>query len=160
VIETEDWQNNKRNKRKETNIDNQTETEEISIKKISWLFCELPLYLVKLKKKIEIQKTDSNRQKEKKDKDNKLTLLWTPVVSRQNRQKEENQQTDIDRQIKKKNKDNKLTLLWTPIGPLTSSEVIGTPSSSKSFWKVKTGAKTPESTTVPEILLILLLVWL
>ena len=41
------------------------------------------------------------------------------------------------------------TLLWTPIGALTSSMVIGTPSSSNSFWKVKTGAKTPESTTVP-----------
>ena len=41
------------------------------------------------------------------------------------------------------------TLLWTPIGARTSSLVIGTPSSWKSFWNVKTGAKTPESTTVP-----------
>ena len=37
------------------------------------------------------------------------------------------------------------------MGPLTSSSVTGTPSSSKSRWKVRTGAKTPESTTVPGI---------
>merc|ERR1719348_479027 len=37
------------------------------------------------------------------------------------------------------------SLLWTPIGALTSSVVMGTPSSSNSFWKVRTGAKTPAS---------------
>ena len=35
------------------------------------------------------------------------------------------------------------------MGALTSSEVMGTPSSSNSFWNVRTGAKTPASTTVP-----------
>ena len=44
---------------------------------------------------------------------------------------------------------NLLTLLWTPIGALTSSVVMGTPSSSNNFWKVRTGAKTPASHTVP-----------
>ena len=42
-----------------------------------------------------------------------------------------------------------LTLLWTPMGALTSSVVMGTPSSANSFWKVRTGANTPASHTVP-----------